>query len=398
MNMEDTRFIKSIRLRNLLSFGPDSEPVELKPLNVLIGPNASGKSNFIDAISILQAAPRDISMPLREGGGVREWIWKGKKKDDSADIETVFNLPAVEKSICHFLSFSTLAERLSIDTEIITFEHPKDDNDFIFRYLPGRVESKTRGLRELAYPITKHEFSKYNKSQSVFTQLRDPLYYPELSQIEVYLDGIKIYKYWDSGTYATIRSPQKTDYPGEFLLESMNNFAMIVHNLKERREIADIFKEKMQLFYHEFESIQTNIIGGTIQVSIYEKGYKEPIPATRLSDGTLRYLCLLLILCHPSPPPLICIEEPEIGLHPDILHTVAELLVEASKRTQLIVTTHSDILVSALSEQPESILVCEHDEGGTHMKQLEQERLKEWLKKYSLGELWLRGQLGGVRW
>jgi len=125
---------------------------------------------------------------------------------------------------------------------------------------------------------------------------------------------------------------------------------------------------------------------------------KDPIPASRLSDGTLRYLCLLSILCHPSPPPLICLEEPEVGLHPDILHTVAELLVEASKRTQLIVTTHSDILVSALSEQPESILVCEHDEGGTHMKWLEQEQLKEWLKKYSLGDLWLRGQLGGVRW
>ena len=100
----------------------------------------------------------------------------------------------------------------------------------------------------------------------------------------------------------------------------------------------------------------------------------------RLSDGTLRYLCLLAILCHPEPPPLICIEEPETGLHPDILPTIAELLIEASQRTQLIVTTHSDILVSALSDIPEAVLVCEKDEDGTHFKRLNKDDLKEWLK------------------
>lgn len=84
--MEDTRFIKSIRLRNLLSFGPESEEIELRPLNVLIGPNGSGKSNFIDAISILQAAPRDISTPFRLGGGFRNWLWKGDDKTESLEI------------------------------------------------------------------------------------------------------------------------------------------------------------------------------------------------------------------------------------------------------------------------------------------------------------------------
>ena len=86
--MEDTRFIKSIRLRNLLSFGPESEEIELRPLNVLIGPNASGKSNFIDAIRILQALPRDISIPFREGGGVSEWVWKGNKSNFPEIVES----------------------------------------------------------------------------------------------------------------------------------------------------------------------------------------------------------------------------------------------------------------------------------------------------------------------
>jgi predicted ATPase len=94
----------------------------------------------------------------------------------------------------------------------------------------------------------------------------------------------------------------------------------------------------------------------------------------------------------------MCIEEPELGLHPDILPSVGDLLREASARTQLIVTTHSDSLVSALSDTPESILVCDRDSEGTHLRRLEREPLKEWLEKYSLGELWRMGEIGGTRW
>ena len=73
-------------------------------------------------------------------------------------------------------------------------------------------------------------------------------------------------------------------------------------------------------------------------------------------------------------------------------------MVETSQRAQLIVTTHSDILISALSEVPEAVVVCEHDEDGTHFRRLEKENLKEWLEEYSLGELWLKGEIGGTRW
>ena len=97
------------------------------------------------------------------------------------------------------------------------------------------------------------------------------------------------------------------------------------------------------------------------------------------------------------PPPLICIEEPEIGLHPDILPIIAELLIEASQRTQIIVTTHSDILVDALSHVPEAVLVCEKESNATSVRRLSRDELGEWLNEYSLGDLWLRGKLGGNR-
>ena len=122
------------------------------------------------------------------------------------------------------------------------------------------------------------------------------------------------------------------------------------------------------------------------------------MPATRLSDGSLRYLCLLAVLCHPNPPPVICIEEPELGLHPDIIPEVAKLLIEASSRSQLFVTTHSDMLVDCLTEVTESVVVCEKYDGATKLQRLDPEELKPWLEEYRLGDMWTRGAIGGNRW
>ena len=95
---------------------------------------------------------------------------------------------------------------------------------------------------------------------------------------------------------------------------------------------------------------------------------------------------------------MIVIEEPELGLHPDLLPTLSDLLLAASERSQLIVTTHSDVLVDALTETPESIVVCEKHDGQTEMRRLDEAGLAKWLENYRLGELWTSGELGGNRW
>jgi predicted ATPase len=128
---------------------------------------------------------------------------------------------------------------------------------------------------------------------------------------------------------------------------------------------------------------------------LLKKNYN--IPATRLSDGTLRYLSLLAILYSPNKPSLLCIEEPERGLHPDILPTIAELLKEASHEVQIVVTTHSEVIIDALTDSPEDVIVCENENGATQMNRLCQEDLKDWLKRYTLGQLWSKGEIGGNR-
>ena len=96
------------------------------------------------------------------------------------------------------------------------------------------------------------------------------------------------------------------------------------------------------------------------------------------------------------PAPLICLEEPELGLHPDVLPGLAELLREASERCQLIVTTHSEILVDALTEVPDSVIVCEKQDGQTTLQRLRKEALTEWLQRYQLGQLRASGSIGGI--
>lgn len=181
------------------------------------------------------------------------------------------------------------------------------------------------------------------------------------------------------------------------LEEDFSNLGLFLNRLKSEFPAAKrALLKALQDLYEGITDFEVNTNGGTVQVFLHEGDFA--IPATRLSDGTLRYLCLLAILCDPEPPPLICIEEPELGLHPDVLPGLADLMRKASERTQLIVTTHSDILVDAMTETPECVIVCEKHEGQTEMKRLDAAELSEWLKKYRLGQLWIDGQLGGKRW
>jgi len=139
-----------------------------------------------------------------------------------------------------------------------------------------------------------------------------------------------------------------------------------------------------------------SIVVGLVDIRLEEKK-RISIPANRLSDGTLRWLALLTILLHPAPPPVVCLEEPELGLHPDAIRLLGELLIEASKRTQLIVTTHSDSLVDQFTKIPEAVVVFEKQEGSTVLKRLNGKQLSSWLERYSLGQLWRTGEIGGNR-
>lgn len=192
------------------------------------------------------------------------------------------------------------------------------------------------------------------------------------------------------------RLPERTDEQNIFLEKDFRNWNMILNRLSNdlatKQRILDALRDLRQGIadYHSF------VAENTVQLLLQENGYS--IPATRLSDGTLHFLCLLTILCDPAPPPLVCIEEPELGLHPDILPTLSELLREAASRTQLIVTTHSADLVDLFSDEPDAVIVVENQQGVSTLNRLSREELAPWLEDYCLGQLWMSGEIGGTRW
>ncbi len=171
------------------------------------------------------------------------------------------------------------------------------------------------------------------------------------------------------------------------------NLGLVLNDL-EHQDTWPQFLEYMRRFLPRFKRLTTKIQSGLVQIYLHEDGLKAPIPATRLSDGTIRFLALLAVLLHPKKAPMLCIEEPELGLHPDALAIIAELLVQAKAGTQIVVTTHSDVLVSALTEEADSVLVSEYGGGGTEFRRLEPGKLAKWLEKYRLGEIWRMGKLG----
>lgn len=402
------RLLKSIRLRNFLSYGPTTPETELSSLNVIIGSNGSGKSNLMEAIDVLRSTPSDVTRPIRDGGGIEDWLWKGisSKRAPTAEIEIVAYYPEGLGPLRYRLAFTMVGQRFELVDEVVESPAPKygeDDVYFFYRYQSGHpvlnVRAKTESkaaTNEDRIPRSLHR-EDVVLDQSILSQRKDPDQYPEVTYLGNQFSKAKLYREWDLGRNTEPRKPQKVDLPGDFLSENADNLALVLNDLENRSETRRTINEYLNKFYDSAEAVTSRLQGGTVQIFVHERGLKE-IPGTRLSDGTLRYLCLLAVLCHPAPPPLICLEEPEMGLHPDILPTVAELLVNASSRTQLIVTTHSDVLVSALSPYAESVLVCERDDEGTRLTHLDAVKLKDWLQKYSLGELWRMGEIGGNRW
>ena len=387
--------IHELKLSGLLSFGTDSNPIELRPLNVIIGPNGSGKSNLLEAIGLLRAAPRDLSTPVKEAGGVRDWLWKGSDRP-TAHIEAVVENPdRNDMPIRHCISFIEHGQRFELTAEQIENRDPYPGYEAPYAFY--RMENGNPRLYEMAGESPEERPLKrdmINPEESILSQVKDPERYPSLAHLTASYGQIRLYREWSFGRYTAPRQPQKADLPTEYLSESCENLALVLNSLRPRAKHQII--SALTHLYPDIDDFNVQIVQGWVQLYLEEGRFS--IPATRLSDGTLRYLCLLAILCHPTPPPLVCIEEPELGLHPDVLPSLTRLMVEASNRCQLIITTHSDIIVDGLTESPESVITCQKHEGVTRLNRLNHEELSEWLNEYRLGQLWLKGEIGGTRW
>jgi predicted ATPase len=398
MDEPATPLLESVTLDGFLSYGPDPVTVGLEPLNVLIGPNGSGKSNFVEAFAVLRALPKDLPRPIREGGGVRDWLWKGPPVAPMARIEAVFsagvgspNAPAIR----YRLAFGARGDAFVVLDERVENRDPDGSHPnpfFYFGYENGRPMLSVAG----GAPRRTLRPEDIDPTQSILSQRRDPDAYPELAELADRLGSIRIYREWAFGPQAPIRQSCRADVRSDFLSESFDNLPARLAVLKRDPDTKARLLELLHDLGLGFDDLEVVPEGGRLQLYLTEG--RRSLAAHRLSDGTLRYLALLAILLDPQPTAsLIVIEEPELGLHFDMMPRIAGLLEQAACSAQLVVTTHPDTLIDALSD-PASVLVCERGEGSSYPRRLEPEKLQPWLELHSLGTLWTRGNLGGTRW
>jgi predicted ATPase len=391
-------FLKSLRLDRFLSFPPDSPAIELKSLNVLVGANGSGKSNVIEAIELLRATPTGFASAIRDGGGASEWLWKGESGVHPAEIEAIICGNGDSRDLRYRLQFQASGHRTEVIDESLEEadkRHPSEkDVYFFYRFQRGRpVLNVQMDPADRFSRVERHlRREELIPDESVFSQRKGAETYPEITRLGRQFEEIQTFREWSFGRYATVRRPQPATSSGAALADCAN-LGLFLNGL-EYSSVIPHFNSLLRRFLPRYQRFSTRITGGNVQLYLHEDGLSTPVSATRLSDGTIRFMALLAVLLNPAPPPLICIEEPELGLHPDAVAILAQLLVDASRRTQLIVTTHSDILISGLSENSDSVLVCDYA-GGTRLERVDPDRLEDWLSQYRLGEIWRIGELGG---
>ena len=246
--------IRRIKQTNLLSFGPDSEEIELKQLNVLIGPNGSGKSNLLEGIDILRSAPRDLTAPIRDGGGIHDWIWRGKP-EGAARIEAIVENPQGSQALRYRLGFAERGQRFELIEERIENEQSDEGHEEPYIYydqtdgraflsykdearrdlrpeeIQADMEAMFPWLRQLRLGRRDLRPEEVKLDQSILTQRKDHDLYPELTYLGEALSRIRIYREWSLGRDSPLRLPQKADLPDDFLQEDGKKLSLGVKQL-----------------------------------------------------------------------------------------------------------------------------------------------------------------------
>ena len=377
--------IKKIMVQNFFSFGTE-QTIELNPdTNIFVGINGTGKSNFIKAIRLLQQGIKGNFEKLfsHQWGGF-------------SGVENLINSDAVEIKISYYfdgLSMTkALKEAFGVNTDV--YYHINIIKTGLTSYqLSEYVNTPNESFGFVYLP-------EFNPNELVLSQMKLAFSQtPALSLFRGAIDQISIYDYFDTSFGGEIR--QLSPYYSEIQLLSngKNLTALLSHlngnSVKAYDKIIEEFKNVNSNFK---ELVFTTPMAGKSLMSLKEKNLDRAITIENISDGTLRYLLLLSIFYNPNRGSVVCIDEPEAGLHPDMINGIAKGIKYAAQNgTQMIIATHSPLLLNAF--ELEDLKIFEKDaDNQTIVKTKSEEDFPDWEGEFLTGQMWLRGELGGVRW
>lgn len=361
--------------------------IEMRPVMALIGANGVGKTSFMDALSLLADSARGtMNRRINEMGGAAEVITRGSREDVvlRADMG-VANYEPLEYCLCvvpqgqgYAITTETLSQSRAGYEE--PFKHIESQFGDIHFFDPDR--------RGLVRPSWEHDPSESSLSQV-------PKMFQEPEEFRRTIGSFAQYRPIDIGHRAPVKMPQQLR-PAVSPGPNGEDLGPFLYNLRESdRTKYEAIEDALRVAFPGFESLSFPIVAaGMISPTWKDKAYRNPFYMHQLSEGTLRFLWLVALLQSPGLTTVTMVDEPELSLHPELLSLLADLMREASQRTQIIVATHSDRLIRFLD--PHEVVVMDVEEGGsTKMTWADKLDLDEWLADFSMDEVWQMGALGG---
>jgi predicted ATPase len=374
--------IKKITVQNFFSFGAE-QTIELNAdTNILVGINGTGKSNFIKAIRLLKEGIKGNFEKLfsHQWGGF-------------SGVENLINPDALEIKLSYCFDKLSLERGLKINdvgADIIynvTIQKKGLSNYLLFEEIfCGDYYFKVM-------------YSDDINSKELQLSYLKVISHPTPFFLKQAIEQISNYDYFDTSFDGILRQLSPYYSESKLLSNGRNLTALLSYlngnSVKAFDKIIEEFKNVNSNFK---ELVFTTPIAGKSLMSLKEKNLDRAITIEHISDGTLRYLLLLSIFYNPNRGSIVCIDEPEAGLHPDMINGIARGIKYAAQNgTQMIVATHSPLLLNAF--ELEDLKIFEKDEDNqTVVKTVSEDDFPDWEGEFLTGQMWLRGELGGVRW
>jgi len=403
--------ISKITLENFFSFKYPTT-IELNPdINILVGINGSGKSNFLKAIYLLAESIVGKGFEtvfLKEWSGFNSVINFSQQEKDYIKLSFEFNKKLIKKEgyqfpnnpIYEICIFQAGATSYYLKEKLYSKSIKPDEKDFIYMEMDnaqGIISTREGGKVGIQrYPQENSQIN-FRTTEPVLRQISDPDRFYPLFILKRALEALSVYYYFDTSINSSIR--QASSYGTETkLLPEGQNVMTILNNIKNNHPLNyDKIEDAIKKINPYFKDINFAFLGSKLYLVLREKYLSRSVSIEHISDGTLHYLLLLSILFNPERGNQVCLDEPETSLHPDMINTISQAIKQASNSTQLIIATHSPLLLNSFDI--DDILIFEkNNDNETKVFVKSFDEFDEWTEDYLAGQAWLQGLIGGKRW
>lgn len=346
------------------------EDFALSPLNVLIGANGAGKSNFVAFFRLLrEIIDQRLQQTVAMEGGADAQLYLGPKVTLRVRGRFAFGANSYEFELA-----PTSDNRFIFAKEFVSFTGMFHSRQMLGS---GHLEAKLKERKD-----DRGKSGPHGVSWHVYEAV----------------SGWVVYHFHDTSPELGVRR-QRAINDNEYLRPDAGNLAAFLYRIQQTNpnhyeKIRDVVRLAAP-FFNDFKLRPVVDKPELIQLEWLQKDSDYPFRPSQLSDGTLRFICLATALLQPSPPATMLFDEPELGAHPYALTLLANLFQQAAKDTvhQVIVSTQSAQLVNEFD--PEDVIVVERTQGESVFRRLESAKLSGWLEDYTLGELWQKNVFGG---